>query len=77
MATKTVTIGNSVKLEYFDNKRLYIVIATDMETNEDYIALNLNNDMLEAIAEMEFKGLTDPVFFPLDDYLVQIDREEG
>ncbi|MHC4311215.1 MAG: hypothetical protein ACYSW3_01940 [Planctomycetota bacterium] len=72
MATKTITVGKALKLEYFDNQRLYLVMAIDVQTGEEVALLNLSDDKLQAIAEMEFEGFVDPIFKPIDDFLDQM-----
>lgn len=76
MTTKTITVGKKLKLEYYGDQRLYIVIAIEEDTGDEITLLNLSDDKLQAIAEMEFDGYIDPIFKPLDDFLYQMDEKE-
>ena len=75
MATKTITIGKSMKIEYLTDERLYLVFGTDIETGIEQPMLNLSNDIPEAIAEIGFLGFEKLEFKKLDDLLEELARQ--
>jgi hypothetical protein len=76
MATKTVVIGDKVKLEYFGKERLYLVMAIHPETGVEVPLFNLSDDRALAIAEIEFDGYLDPIFYELDEHLIALNDKQ-